>query len=58
MEASKILNDNGFYEVRRKGDHVIFKNEYGKTISITCGKAFSQKTWKRECKKNGIVGEF
>jgi len=53
-EAHRILVDNGFARVRTNGSHVIYKNEDGRTITITNGKPLSQKTWKRECKKNRI----
>ena len=53
-EANKILLDNGFSMIRQRGDHCIYKSK-NRTISITCGKTFSQKTWERECKKNNII---
>ena len=53
-EASRILKDNGFYKVRQRGSHVIYKNDNGKSCTITTAKPLSQKTWKRECKKVGI----
>ena len=57
-EAKLILQENGYELVRITGDHAIFKNDDGNTVAITVGKAFSQKTWKRECKRVGIVGDF
>lgn len=54
-DAIKILRDNGFEYVRQTGDHLIYKNANGNMVSITNGKPLSQKTWKRECKKVGIV---
>lgn len=57
-EAKKILKDHGYSLERVSGDHGIFKNEKGDTVVITLGKAFSQKTWKRECKRVGIIGNF
>lgn len=53
-EANHILNSNGFYQQRIKGSHAIYKDVFGRTITITIGKPLSQKTWKRECKRNGI----
>lgn len=53
-EANHILHFNGFGRVRTKGDHAIYKHPDGRTITITLGK-ISQKTWKRECKKNQII---
>lgn len=53
-EAIKILNANGFYKARQNGSHVTYKNNDGRIITITSGKPLSQKTWKRECKKNNI----
>lgn len=53
-EAHRILINNGFTKVRTSGSHVIYKHEDGRTITITNGKPLSQKTWKRECKKNKI----
>ena len=52
-EADGILNRNGFYKNRTNGSHAIYKDNRGRTITITTG-LISQKTWKRECKKNGI----
>lgn len=53
-EAHRILVDNGFARVRTNGSHVIYKHGDGRTLTITFGKPLSQKTWKRECKKNNI----
>lgn len=52
-EAISILNNNGYVMIRSNGDHLIFKNGCN-TVTITNGKAFSQKTWKRECKRVGL----
>lgn len=56
-EASKILKDNGFELVRRNGDHAIYKRD-ADVVVVSDKKHFSQKTWKRECKRVGIKGDF
>lgn len=53
-EAKRILNNNGFFLERYSGDHAIFKNGSEDVVVVAVGKAFSQKTWKRECKRVGI----
>lgn len=53
-EAENILHKNGFFRHRTNGSHAIYKDDLGRTVTITVGKPLSQKTWKRECKKNGI----
>ena len=53
-EADKILRKNGFHVERITGDHLIYKNNSNESLVITVGKAFSQKTWKRECKRLNI----
>lgn len=53
LEANRFLNDNGFFKVRTNGSHAIYKNDCGRTITITTG-TLSQKTFKRECRRNGI----
>ena len=52
-ECKKVLRENGFQLVRTKGDHEIFKNNAGITVTITRG-VISQKTWQRECKRAHI----
>lgn len=58
MEADKILNKNGFIKQRTNGSHAIYKDDKGRTITITIGKTLSQKTWKRECKRCGIIEDL
>ena len=53
-DAIRILNGYGFYQKRTNGSHAIFKDDFGRTFTITIAKPLSQKTWRRECKKNGI----
>lgn len=53
-EANKILKDNGWKLERQTGGHLIYQNEEGDEITITSNR-LSQKTWKRECKKHGII---
>lgn len=52
-EAINVLKENGYELIRSAGDHLIFKDGIN-TVTITNGKAFSQKTWKRECKRVGL----
>ena len=54
-QANKILNEQGFYRVRTTGSHAIYKSADGRTFTMTICKPLSQKTWKRECKKVGIL---
>lgn len=54
MQANRILNKNGFIKQRTNGSHAIYKDEQGRTVTITIGKPLSMKTWKRECKRCGI----
>jgi len=51
-ECERILKNNGFFFARSKGDHLIYKNAQGRTFVITS--KISQKTWKRNCKREGI----
>ena len=53
LEANRLLKDNGFFKVRTNGSHAIYKNACGQMITITTG-TLSQKTFMRECKRNGI----
>lgn len=55
MQANRVLNRQGFYKVRVNGSHAIYKSADGKMVTITVGKPLSQKTWKRECKRVGIL---
>ena len=56
-ECVQVLKDNGFISVRSNGgSHEVFKNAKGQTFVLTIkAKQISQKTWKRECRKVGIV---
>lgn len=54
-DAGKILKENGFELLRKKGDHLIYGHSDGRKIVITNGKPLSMKTWKRECKNNNII---
>ncbi len=55
-EAKKFLNSHGWELERKNGDHLIYGKEgFPYKITITSGKSMSQKTWKRECKKAGLV---
>lgn len=52
-ELRKILRSYGF-ELVRQGKHLIFKNDKGDTISLSCSQHVSQKTLMRELRKVGI----
>lgn len=53
-EAKRFLNDHGFFIARVNGSHAIYKDDGGRTFTMTTG-AISQKTWKRECKRLGLM---
>ena len=53
VEAERILRDNGFVKAREGKEHTIYKK--GElTLALPKHGFVSQKTWKRECKKNGL----
>ena len=53
VEAHRILRQNGFSLDREGKEHTIFKRGV-QTIALPKHGFVSQKTWKRECKKNGL----
>ena len=53
IEADRILRQNGFTKTREGKEHTIYKR--GElTLALPKHGFLSQKTWKRECKKNGL----
>lgn len=53
IEADRILRSNGFIKAREGKEHTIYKR-CTQTIALPKHGFVSQKTWKRECKKNGL----
>ena len=54
VEADRVLKSWGFEPIRHNGSHVIYSRGIQRFVLPRNMKTVSQKTWQRECKKNGL----
>lgn len=53
-DVSKIMKNNGYYVVRSSGDHTIYKNDNGNTISIPLSREPNKMLMRRLIKENNL----
>ena len=55
-EFAKMLRKNGYEYVRCNGDHMIYRNRFGRSVTFTvCGGTINRMIAQRLIKENGLV---